>query len=691
MSLLTKINSIIVSVAVLLLPLFFLPTTPEFFITNKFYLLAYVVLICLLILTIKLVQTKKIQFINSPFNKPLLLLIIATLLSVIIVSPNKYSALFVIPTGLATIIILALFYYLLVNQRQFIEKPFKIFELLMIPAFILAVLKIIYFLNLSTSIKLPIQWQFLTNRSFTPIGTQFELFVILGFFALFSLFNLYHQITNKEKSGGKSIATNILVAAIIIVATITTTMPLVKQMKIISSVAGQNTNQQTINLSPWNISWYAAVETLKTPKTALFGIGVDNYLSIFTQVKPISYNLSSDWQLNYNLSRSTLLHIWAEAGLLGLVAMLLLILFALREIIWINSKNYQHKTVITVLFGYSLLILLLFPPQFISFLLFFVTLAVIELVGYHIEKSASKHKIYDLTTLAPFAYFICLVSAAAIIGVSWVLGQNYLAEYNFKNGLNAISENKAKDVYESQQSAMKFNPYQETYRRSFSQINLVIANGLAQKKDLTDNDRQRIALLIQQSIASAKVAVQLNPQKVINWYNLAYIYRNIINIAQNAPNWTVAAYQQAIRRDPNNPLLRLELGGIFYGQKNYNQAAQIFNEATNLKPNWANGYYNLAWALYQNKNYADAYLAINRVSQLIDQSSSDYKKIQDELAKFKESVPTDQSATGDAKLKDIPATTQQPPLALPSPEKPVITPKLLLPDTSGPDATGEAR
>ena len=88
------------------------------------------------------------------------------------------------------------------------------------------------------------------------------------------------------------------------------------------------------------------------------------------------------------------------------------------------------------------------------------------------------------------------------------------------------------------------------------------------------------------------------------------IYRNIINVASGADGWTVAAYRQAITRDPNNPILRLNLGGIYYSAKNYNEASRSFADAISLKPDWANAYYNLSYALYQDKQYVDSYLAM---------------------------------------------------------------------------------
>ena len=92
----------------------------------------------------------------------------------------------------------------------------------------------------------------------------------------------------------------------------------------------------------------------------------------------------------------------------------------------------------------------------------------------------------------------------------------------------------------------------EKYHIDFSRLNLLIANNIARKdKDkITEQDRQTIAQAIQAAIAEAKNVVALNPQRSTNWENLALIYRNIINVAQGADQWTIAAYQRAIVTDP---------------------------------------------------------------------------------------------------------------------------------------------
>jgi tetratricopeptide (TPR) repeat protein len=49
--------------------------------------------------------------------------------------------------------------------------------------------------------------------------------------------------------------------------------------------------------------------------------------------------------------------------------------------------------------------------------------------------------------------------------------------------------------------------------------------------------------------------------------------------------------------------LRVEAGGIYYANGDYLSAANLFRQAANLKPDYANAHYNLAKALLMLQNY----------------------------------------------------------------------------------------
>ncbi len=181
----------------------------------------------------------------------------------------------------------------------------------------------------------------------------------------------------------------------------------------------------------------------------------------------------------------------------------------------------------------------------------------------------------------------------------------------------------------------------------------------------------------------------MNPQKVTNWQNLASVYRQIINVAENAPVWAISTYQQAIIRDPRNPALRLDLGGIFYLFQNYAEAQRLFEQAVSLKPDWSNAHYNLAWAYYQQGLYQPAVEQMQIVVGIIDpaKQAEDFKKSQKDLEDFKKKLAEAQTQQQQQQQQ----TTQQTEdansqLNLPTPPPAAVEPKIELPKESSPEA-----
>jgi tetratricopeptide (TPR) repeat protein len=199
---------------------------------------------------------------------------------------------------------------------------------------------------------------------------------------------------------------------------------------------------------------------------------------------------------------------------------------------------------------------------------------------------------------------------------------------------NSARNNKGTDTYNQQVKAIALNPWSDSYRVTFAQTNLALADSLAGQTNLTDQQRQAVVQLVQQSIREARNAVSLQPQRAANWENLSLIYRNLINFAQGSDQWAVVTQNQAIALDPVNPRLRLDLGGIYYALGNYQAAAQVFSQAVNLKPDYANAHYNLAQSLKQLKVDDQALAQLQLTASLVcsqDSQTADCQRVNAEI------------------------------------------------------------
>ena len=268
----------------------------------------------------------------------------------------------------------------------------------------------------------------------------------------------------------------------------------------------------------------------------------------------------------------------------------------------------------------------------------------------------------------PYLYSLPIIFAFLLAISFFLLARAVQAEFYFTKSL---STRIAKEIYSYQKKAVLINPYNSAYRRAFSQTNLLIAGGIVRQSDdqqntltpgveerggfaprsseneagktsgveLSDTDRQTIIQAIRASIDEAKAAVKLDDHDSKNWENLALVYRNLINLVEDADLWAISSYQRAIILDPNNPELRLGLGGVYYSISEYKEAIKAFEEAIKLKPGWPNAYYNLAWNHYKIGNQSQAISGMEKVITLLKSQNkgSELKQAEKDLSEFKSS------------------------------------------------------
>ena len=665
---------LILTALVFFTPFFFLNTTQEYFVTNKFYLLGFGVLLLILISTIQILISKKISWEKHPFDNFVLLFLTAMAISVVLSSPNKIQALLNPSFGLVMMISLAILYFYL-SRNNGTMKQWN--NLAIFSSIFLSLITIVFYFQPFKNINLPQNFVFLKNPTFTPVGSQLDLAILLGFFVIIGIVQIIKQGRPQGIAPTKKLMIIDYCSLIInFLALFLTVYSLVKPN------VGLINQTPTLILPPFRLSWFAALEILKNPRTALFGIGLDNFSSIFTQVKDFAYNQSSLWQINsFAVSRSAILQIFTETGILGLLAFGLLIFNVFRVI---PVKTGIQSKISIYLFVYLIICLLIFPPSFIVWFLFFVVLGLINQTPTDGTGFARKTPT-DLSDLMPIYIGTVVISVGLIAGAGYFLGRSYAAEYYFKKSVDGVTNNSIKQVYDNQRQAIVLNPYIEKFRSNFSQTNLLIANNLAQKKagTITDQEKQTITQAIQAGIAEGKVVVSLNPQRAEGWQNLALIYQNIITAAQGAYVWTISAYQRAILADPQNPTYRVGLGGVYYSLKEYDDALRFFEQAISLKPDWPNANYNYAWANFQKQNYSQAVNAMQNTLRLLDPklNKADYEKVQKELEEFKKVLPEEEEKP----ISESEEKTQSD-LSLPTPPTTRISPKLELPKEASPEA-----
>ena len=698
------INTLILLTAVLT-PLIFTPFTSEYFETAKFVLLISVVLLSLLLWSFNWVLEGRITFTKTPFDLPLLALLLVVLLSTLF-SETKYVAIFGnfprIQGSATAWISYILFFFVAVSHIKTPRQVRTLLYGLFLSATIVAVVTLLSFFG----IYLPLPFARFIN--FTPTGSSFSTAALL----MLLLPALFINISNSKEIissiSGAALATLYIVVILLtggnsdsglgqlfspvflaLYATLALTFLAIRPRQtdrnlvfliapiIVSFIIfglsfiplpqGNPLMTQRLNFPrevqlPLSTSWQISGQSFV--KYPFLGSGPSSYLFNFTRFKSPEFNFSSYWNAKFDSAFNEYLNVLGTLGILGLLSFLVLS----AQIVnfgWLGlAEKHDNLTKILSLSVLASIILLLMHPA--TPVLMVATILILAMltsthksINSRVEDLAVGIKTSRLTDspamrglvsgdILPVVVFIPVVVGTLIIFKQ--LKDFSLADYYHRQALNSAAT-RGVDTYNALVSAERLNNYIDLYRTDLALTNFALANSLVAAKgpsesspagSLTDNDKQTIQRLLSQAITEGRVATELSPRSSTNWEILASIYRQISGVAQNSLDFALDAYGRAIQRDPNNPSLRLQVGGVYYSVKDYNLAVRFFSDAVNLKPDYANAYYNLAIALRDNGDLNGAVAAAQRVVALLqsDTKSKDYKTASELLSDLQNKAAT---------------------------------------------------
>lgn len=668
-----NILSAICFIALIAVPLIFAPFLSDPFDLPKQLLIFILGIGGLLIWSIRNIFQKKPSWTKSAFDLPFLLLAVTALISGIL-TPNYYSSL----SGEMLVIVGGVCLYFLfaaIPQKENIAEKFSLF--LTLSASILAAFTTFQVLYTLANSALRLNFNFfLLNTGYNIAGSALACILFLVCILPLSISLL------KSKNFRQKYLTIPMI--VLIVAGILSSGYILYQSKPIL----------LDHLTGWKI---ATGVIGQSPKNALLGSGPGNLVDAFTMFKPSNFNLSSYWNLRFSTNSNLYLSVLSTFGIIGL-ALLGFYIVKLAQIgkarLSLENTTHFEKGLMTTI-GLILGLGLIFPTPLLSFFLLFVTSGILMAhyrilgVSLYSKNIESDKKVIPIIT--------ALVLTVILLGGSYFLGRFALANYYFARSLEATAKNEGKNTYDYQIKAIELNPWNSDYRITYSQTNLALANSLAGQPNLSEEQKKTVITLVQQSIREARNAAALAPQRAGAWENLSLVYRNLINFAQGANDWSIASQNQAIALDPNNPRLRLDLGGIFFAAKDFQNAAQVFNTAVNLKPDFANAHYNLAQALIGLGENSLALQELQKTSTLICASingQADCQRVNSEienLNKIIQSVKTaEQKSTEATNSSEVlgPSKIEQPPLSTPSGrrsnlQKAVNTPAPVVGSSSG--------
>lgn len=672
---LKNITLLILGIVFLAFPLLVIPATTDPFILPKQILLATSLLVSLVFFGAKMISEGKVRLKRTPFDLPLFLFTLFVFLSAMFAINRLDSLISFVPLLLAV-----LAYFIIVNlAKDRSSVQFLLFSLIL-GATLVSLLSLLSFFKIYL---LPLS--FTHAQNFSPLGSLLDqalyLALILPLAAHFTLRQNGAGLSLSIVKEGKIEIKNIVAG----LSTVVITAGLVFSLyQLFNPASGQKPL-----ILPFGTGFQTAFAAISQDANRIatgffLGSGFGTYAADFTRFRQAVLNLNPTlWSLTFFRSSSFVLELLATTGVLGLIAYLFLIIRVVKSNgfgSW--TKKIQENSVFLSLV-LTIIASFILPFNFIAYTLLFLFLGLfaaqkkffdVELHFVAFKKGlipistsplVTEEQVY--TKSLPVSFFVLFTLFSGILG--FYIVRFVTSDVIFQNSLVAAAQNKGLETYNSQVNAIKIFPYRDVYYRVYSQTNLALVNSLAAQQPKNSSPsaqiQQTIYTLIQQSINAARTAVALSPQTVSNWQNLSSIYRSLIGFGQNAENFAIFTNQQAILLDPNNPQEYINLGGIYYQLGQWDNAQRQFQIAINLKPDFANAYYNLGHALENKSDLQNALIQYNTVKTLVANDAVNLKKITEEIEALQKTIGEAAPATGTA--KPVGLGVNQPPLSISTP------------------------
>jgi hypothetical protein len=593
-----KITEILFLIGLMLLPFFFLPTTREYYDTNKWVLFLCLALIALGLWVGRFLIKKEAPIVFSRTTSAIGLLAIASILSLTIQSFNKIEGLVSLYGPITWISATILLFFgsaiLTTTDRVILRLG------LVIGAGIAGLLVIYQQLGIATMI-FPQNSPFV-DPMFTPLGSPIGLIMYSIVSLPISISIAMHAIQEKKE----------LLSAIAVVTVVLTLVGTGIMMVRYIGIFPTQTLPIITGLRLTQASW-------NTITHSIFGVGPEKFFEIFTLFRPQSMNMSPAWNIGFTLNASLGLHIASTFGILGFVSLILFFIGMYHQ--W----SHHWATLVQALC--IIVWFMVAPPTFLAVLIPLLFLLSDE------ESKTTIHMpgIFRIGV----SIILCIGIACSFYGVfRWYQGERLLYK-----ALQAAEENNGTKAFMLEEQALKTNPMNPLYHSMLSQTALLLTDGLIHaapvdesgKPILSDEDKTLMTNLVGRSIQEAKKTITLSPTNVQSWVTLAKAYQGLLGIAKDADTWAIASYQKAMELDPTNPVLHLNLGGLYMSLNQYESAAKEFITAITLKPNYIDGYYNLANAFIQSGNWDQAVIALEQTKSLVAKNSTDAAKIEQEI------------------------------------------------------------
>jgi len=362
-----------------------------------------------------------------------------------------------------------------------------------------------------------------------------------------------------------------------------------------------------IEVSPTFMATFNTVKgmVMDSTKDMVFGWGPGTFKYGWSMFKDSSLNQTVFWNVRFSSGQSQILESVGTTGIIGTLSFLGLIGYALYQ--GLKSLGFGDRlendpiTTIGAFSSFTALSVVKFLHSSnltLDFLWWFFligvsTLAVKKVKSFKLEVNSKSNFIFS---------FVAILILIGSIFLVYLEGTRYWGEVKYVKALQSTEFN---DLRNNLLQAIRLNPEQEIFWQALTQAYIIQTNNEMIRTDISDEEKvQSVSNLVANSVATSKKVTELNPHNVVNWQVRGETYRDIIGWSKGSYEWATTSYEKAMTLEPNNPFHLVELGKVNYVQSQtlegaekqayIDKALDYYKQATDLKPDYAQAFYQTA-------------------------------------------------------------------------------------------------
>ncbi|MES2470768.1 MAG: tetratricopeptide repeat protein [Patescibacteria group bacterium] len=352
-------------------------------------------------------------------------------------------------------------------------------------------------------------------------------------------------------------------------------------------------NRNAIRL-PWQMTLEMAPAVYKADP--VFGPGPNRFTYEFLLHKPASVNTTPQWGIEFTSGYGYVPTVMLTQGALGTIAWLVLLVGVLLLIIkafrMIGDSTPERKVILTTVATANILLwvsMVIFTPAYPMIFVSFVMLGVLAAV----TQSAAGVVMAGSKTFGSIINGVAAVVVLVFVVAGLWTTKKYVGAVYFQSGVEDLKVNNVDSAHAKFNKALWYGDYYDIYYQALAQTALMKARakfGSTDKPDATLVDAIRQDLT--DAVNMAKAAVEKDPTNYYNHITEARISASLVPLQiPNSRENAERAYSEAIKQNPSNPGVLLELAQFEANIGNAKDAKSLLTAALQMKNNYTEAAY----------------------------------------------------------------------------------------------------